>query len=166
MFGDLAYDKIKEKFLAYILIQRFLLLSQQMNFGYLEHKIYLQQFTLLIPNGFYIYYDYNMFRRPIYNEKFSCSFRNGTRRLKTINLVHSVLHDNANSFKVTVRLLTDIEYSVNCAAHTLQLCLKDALNSVLKYCIVYNKASKIFVSHFKYSNVATSALGKNRFSLA
>lgn len=78
---------------------------------------------------------------------------------------HAIVHDNASSMKAAARLLEDdVGYSVNCAAHTLQLSIKDSLRVVEEYSIVSEKVRKI-VGHFKHSNVATSALEKKQEQL-
>ncbi|XP_036347407.1 zinc finger BED domain-containing protein 1-like, partial [Rhagoletis pomonella] len=69
--------------------------------------------------------------------------------------VHSIVHDNANVMKAAVRLLN--KDNINCAGHTLQLCIKDALQNIEEYNMIQSKAQKI-VSHFKHSNIATTAL--------
>lgn len=53
---------------------------------------------------------------------------------------------------------------MTCAAHTLQLSIKDSLKVVEEYSIVSEKVRKI-VGHFKHSNVATSALEKKQEQL-
>ena len=46
------------------------------------------------------------------------------------NKIIGVVHDNAQNICSAIDLLPNVPYSVSCAAHTLQLCIKDAMNSV------------------------------------
>ena len=73
------------------------------------------------------------------------------------NKIIGVVHDNAQNICLAIDLLPNVPYSVSCAAHTLQLCIKDAMNSVSRFEEVIKKGAKI-VQHFKHSTVATTAL--------
>jgi hypothetical protein len=75
--------------------------------------------------------------------------------------VNAVVHDNASNITLATDLLDDVRHSTSCAAHTLQLCLKDGLNLVDRFKDVSKKCSKI-VLHFNHSNLATSALSENK----
>ncbi|XP_055858421.1 E3 SUMO-protein ligase ZBED1 [Episyrphus balteatus] len=79
------------------------------------------------------------------------------------NKANFIVHDNANVMKAAVRLLKEGD-DVNCSAHTLQLCVKDAFKNVEDYEIVAIKCRRI-ISHFHQSNVATSALNKKQLQL-
>ena len=68
-----------------------------------------------------------------------------------------VVHDNASNMHASASLLENLKYSVSCAAHTLQLAIKDALDTVGKFTDMIKKSSKI-VQHFHHSNLATFAL--------
>ncbi|XP_034174846.1 E3 SUMO-protein ligase ZBED1-like [Osmia lignaria lignaria] len=71
--------------------------------------------------------------------------------------VNSLVHDNAYNVSKATNSLIGVRYNISCAAHTLQLCVEDALNSVDNYKEVIQKGSKI-VQYFRHSNVATSSL--------
>jgi hypothetical protein len=70
--------------------------------------------------------------------------------------VNAVVHNNVFTIPLATDLLDDMRYSISCAAHTLQLCVKDGLNLVDRFKEVIKKGSKI-VQHFNHSNLATSS---------
>ncbi|XP_012145951.2 E3 SUMO-protein ligase ZBED1-like isoform X1 [Megachile rotundata] len=78
--------------------------------------------------------------------------------------VNSVVHDKTSNIGVTTKLLDGVRYNISCAAHILQLCVKDAFNSVDRYQEVIQKASQI-VQYFHHSNVVTSYLIKKQKQL-
>jgi hypothetical protein len=57
--------------------------------------------------------------------------------------VNVVVHDNASNITLATDLLDDVRYNISCAAHTLQLCVKDGLNLVDSFKEVIKKGSKI-----------------------
>jgi len=73
------------------------------------------------------------------------------------------VHDDANVMRATGRLL-GVENNVDCAAHTLQLCVNEALKSADDFGIVIAKSGKI-VMHCNHSNVATMALTNKQVQL-
>jgi hypothetical protein len=75
--------------------------------------------------------------------------------------VNVVEHDNASNVTMATDLLDDVPYSTSCAAHTLQLCVKDGLNLVHRFKEVIKKGSKI-VQHFNHSSLATSVLSEKQ----
>ncbi|CAI6372557.1 unnamed protein product [Macrosiphum euphorbiae] len=78
--------------------------------------------------------------------------------------VHAVVHDNAANVVSSVLLVENVENSISCAAHTIQICVKTALKSVKLYSLILKKASTM-VSHFHHSNVAALALRKKQQQL-
>lgn len=78
--------------------------------------------------------------------------------------VHAIAHDSAANIIAALRLIEDVDYSICCAAHTLQTCVKHALKSVEAFTKILKKASSL-VSHFHHSNVATHELEKKQKQL-
>ena len=73
------------------------------------------------------------------------------------NKLIAVVHDNASNMHASSNLLENLKYSISCAAHNLQLSIKDAFQKVEQFSDVIKKASQT-VQHFHHSNLATSAL--------
>ena len=81
------------------------------------------------------------------------------------NKLIAVVHDNASNMHASSNLLENLKYSVSCAAHNLQLSIKDAFQTVEQFSDEVKKASKI-VQHFHHSNLATSALHDSQKQLS
>ncbi|XP_052131426.1 E3 SUMO-protein ligase ZBED1-like [Frankliniella occidentalis] len=71
----------------------------------------------------------------------------------------SVTRDNASNIVNAVDNLLDfgVEFNVSCAAHTLQLCVDDALKTNQVFKAACKKAKRV-VAHFHHSTKATTAL--------
>ena len=67
------------------------------------------------------------------------------------------IHDNASNISMAANLSHNVQYSISCAAHNIQLSVKDALDAIDKINEVIRRGSKI-VQYFNHSNVATTAL--------
>ncbi|KZC09139.1 hypothetical protein WN55_00761 [Dufourea novaeangliae] len=57
--------------------------------------------------------------------------------------VNAMVHDNAYNITMAADLSDDVRYNIPCAAHTTQLCARDALSSVDRCKEVIQKGSKI-----------------------
>lgn len=80
------------------------------------------------------------------------------------NKVEHCVHDNASNVVRAIQQSAYVKGSLNCVAHSLQLCINKALNEkdIVKNTI--GAASRL-VSHFKHSYKATSALSQKQEQL-
>ncbi|KAK3931289.1 Zinc finger BED domain-containing protein 4, partial [Frankliniella fusca] len=69
----------------------------------------------------------------------------------------SITRDNTSNIKSAVDLVDFVEFNVSCAAHSLQLCVNDALKSNSTFKTACKKAMRV-VAHFHHSTKATTAL--------
>ena len=76
---------------------------------------------------------------------------------KITDKVIAMVHDNASNISMAANLSHNVQYSISCAAHNIQLSVKDALDAIDKINEVIRRGSKI-VQYFNHSNVATTAL--------
>ncbi|XP_024883679.1 zinc finger BED domain-containing protein 1-like, partial [Temnothorax curvispinosus] len=74
--------------------------------------------------------------------------------------IFAIVHDNASNMINAAENLQNINEHVNCAAHTLQLAVNDALQ-LENIAYVIQKARKI-VGHFKHSTLAMQELHKTQ----
>ena len=74
--------------------------------------------------------------------------------------VVAVVHDQGSNMQASLRILSDeLEWaSVNCAAHTLQLCINEGLQ-IPSIAALLDAGGKL-VGHFKHSSKATAALAQ------
>lgn len=77
--------------------------------------------------------------------------------------IFAVVHDNASNMINAGENLQNIKEHVNCAAHTLQLAVNDALQLESVACVI-QKARQI-VGHFKHSALATQELHNTQIKL-
>ena len=76
---------------------------------------------------------------------------------KITDKVIAMVHDNASNISMAANLSHNVQYSISCAAHNIQLSMKDALDAIDEINEVIRRGSKI-VQYFNHSNVATTAL--------
>ena len=74
------------------------------------------------------------------------------------------IHDNASNISMAANLSHNVQYSISCAAHNIQLSVKDALDAVDEINEVIRRGSKI-VQYFNHSNVTTTALTEKQKQL-
>ena len=76
------------------------------------------------------------------------------------NKVVAVVHDHGSNMQVFLRYFDSGWASVNCVAHTLQLCINEGLQ--LPSIAALLGAGRKLVGHFKHSSKATAALAQKQ----
>ncbi|KMQ85300.1 zinc finger bed domain-containing protein 1-like protein [Lasius niger] len=80
-----------------------------------------------------------------------------------IGKVQAVVHDSARAMELAGNLI-ETEDSISCAAHLIQLVVKDCMTAVPQYEAITKKGARI-VSHFHHSDLAVGALSKRQKQL-
>lgn len=80
-----------------------------------------------------------------------------------IGKVQAAVHDSARAMELAGNLI-ETEDSISCAAHLIQLVVKDCMTAVPQYEAVSKKGARI-VSHFHHSDLAVGALSKRQKQL-
>lgn len=78
--------------------------------------------------------------------------------------VQAVVHDSAAAMVAAGRFLSDISDSLNCAAHLLQLVVKDSIGTVPAYGEIIRKG-RALSKHFNHSNIACRELAARQNQL-